>query len=377
MSHQLPDFIYIDETEQLRWLAVELSQEKLLALDTESNSMYAYQGEICLIQLSTRKQDYIIDALTIDDLSPLGVLMENPNIEKIFHAAEYDLMLFRRDHGFGIQNLFDTMVAARIVGHTYHGLANIMKHYFNLQMNKSHQRDDWGARPLSQDSLHYAQMDTHYLPDLRDVLQKELEDMGRWEEAKELFIEAQDVPAADPSFDPEGYWKLTARQNFKKQELSILREIYLLREELAQKRDVPVHRILPNKVLLNVVRFKPNSMRQLDRIQGVNAAVVRRYGREILGAIKEAKHKEAPTPPPSPTPPPQEISDRYMALQQWRKKKGIERDVESDVVLTKDLMWRLAKQFPKSEEDLKQIDGLGEQRIALYADEILVSLANR
>ncbi|MEM6530647.1 MAG: ribonuclease D, partial [Chloroflexota bacterium] len=102
MTTQLPDYTYIEEAEQLRWLAVELSKAPMLALDTESNSMYAYEGEICLVQLSTREKDYIIDALAIDDLAPLGVLMEDPAIEKIFHAAEYDLMLFKRDYGFGI-----------------------------------------------------------------------------------------------------------------------------------------------------------------------------------------------------------------------------------------------------------------------------------
>ncbi|MEO1441895.1 MAG: HRDC domain-containing protein [Chloroflexota bacterium] len=376
MTTQLPDYTYIEDAEQLRWLAVELSRAPMLALDTESNSMYAYQGEICLVQLSTREKDYIIDALAIDDLSPLGVLMEAPAIEKIFHAAEYDLMLFKRDYGFGIQNLFDTMVAARLAGHTYHGLANMMKSYFDIELNKSHQRDNWGERPLSQGSLRYAQMDTHFLPRLRDALQRELEEMGRWEEALELFEEAQNVPPAEASFDPDGYWKLTARNNFNKTELGILREVYLLREDIARREDVPVHRIIPNKTLIGLVHAKPTTMRQLDRTRGLHPRVIRKHGHAILAAIAQGKKSKPPVQPPAPKPPPQEIADRYLALQQWRKAKGEERGVESDVVLTKDIMWRLAEQFPQTEAGLHQIEGLGVQRIGLYADEILQTLAD-
>jgi ribonuclease D len=251
-----------------------------------------------------------------------------------------------------------------------------MKHYFNVQMNKSHQRDNWGARPLSQDSLRYAQTDTHYLPDLRDTLQKELEEMGRWEEAVELFKEAEDVPPAEPSFDPEGYWKLTTKKYFKRSELGILRELFLMREDIAKSRDVPVHHIIPNKIMINIVKASPTSIQHLDRVHGVRSLLVGRYGHEIVAAVNQGKSKKSPTPPPAPNPPPQDISDRYLALQQWRKKKGEERGVESDVVLTKDLMWKLAWRFPQTEAELPAIEGLGVQRIALYGDEIIASLAN-
>lgn len=368
------DFIYIDDTEQFRWLAVELAQEPLLALDTESNSLHAYRGVVCLVQLSTRDRDFIIDPQTITDLSPLGVLLADPTIEIVMHAAEYDLRLFQRDYDFKIENLFDTMVAARVLGHHYHGLASIMKHYFGVSMDKRHQRDNWGARPLPHDSLRYAQMDTHYLPELRDLLQAELIEMGRWEEAQELFEEAQHVPPAEDVYDPEGFWDLGRSNRLKKHEMGVLREVYLLREELAAAEDVPVFKIFPNKVLVRIARAMPRTLHQLSTVRDMPGVQVRRYGEDILDAVERGRQVRLPPPPPLPRPPAPEVARRYLTLQEWRKHKGLERGVESDVVLTKDIMWQLARHVPETVDELREIKGLGPQRIALYGDSILSAL---
>ncbi len=371
MSVLLPAFTYIDDTERFRWLAVELSSQPLVAIDTESNSLHAYEGTLCLIQISTRDADYIVDPLAITDLSPLKAIMEDPKIEKVMHAAEYDLMLFKRDYGFGIVNLFDTMVAARLAGHKYHGLASMMQEYFDIKLDKHHQRDDWGARPLPPDSLKYAQMDTHFLPELRDMLERKIIKMGRVDEAWELFEEAQNVPAADHTYDPEGYWKLAFANRLQDRQTVILREVYLLREELAAAENVPAFKIAPNKVLINIARAAPTNMRQLGDIKGMPAAQVRRYGQRFLAAIDAGMAAPPPEPPPQPKPPPTHIADCYLELQQWRKHKGNERDVASDLVLTKAVMWQLAYRVPQSITELEQIKGLGPQRIRLYGKEIV------
>src|SRR5690606_29531 len=132
--------------------------------DTESNSLYAYRERVCLIQLSTRSRDYILDPLIIVDMSPLAPLLADPGVEKVFHAAEYDLICLHRDYGFIVNNLFDTMVAARICGYKAIGLGSLLSEFLGVELDKRHQRDDWGERPLPPDSLRYAQMDTHYLP---------------------------------------------------------------------------------------------------------------------------------------------------------------------------------------------------------------------
>jgi ribonuclease D len=276
-------------------------------------------------------------------------------------------MLLRRDYGYTVENLFDTMVAARVLGHHYYGLASIMKHYFGVKMDKSHQRDNWGARPLPQESLQYAQMDTHYLPELRDLLEQELVEMGRWEEAKELFEEAQNVPPANDVYDPNGFWKIGRSNRLRKHQMGVLREVYLLREELAAAEDTPAALLFSNKALIQIARRTPRSLQQLDKIREIHGAQVRRYGADILDAVERGRQAK-------PRPPAPDIANRYVALQRWRKAKGIERGVESDVVLPKDLMWQLARHVPQTIDDLQQIPGLGPKRIELYGTGLLAVL---
>jgi len=163
----------------------QLAQQPFLALDTEANSLHAYREQICLIQLSTGTTDYLLDPLAIVDMDPLGDLLANRQIEKILHAAEYDLIGLRRDFGFSVHPIFDTMLAARVAGHEQVGLNHLLQRYLGVHTDKRHQRDDWGRRPLPPESLRYAQLDTHFLGMLRNDLYDELQQLGRLEEARD------------------------------------------------------------------------------------------------------------------------------------------------------------------------------------------------
>ena len=162
----------------------------VVAVDTESNSLYAYQERVCLIQFSIPNQDYLVDPLALEDLSALAPLFNSSKIEKIFHAAEYDIIMLDQDFGFDFENLFDTMVAARILGWKAVGLGSILKDQFGIEVEKKYQRANWGKRPLSKDMLVYAQLDTHYLISLRERIKSDLENIGRWPLAKEDFQHA-------------------------------------------------------------------------------------------------------------------------------------------------------------------------------------------
>ena len=156
----------------LRGLATRLLDEPRIAVDTEANSLYAYHEHVCLIQISTPEANYLIDPLPLDDLSPLAPVFDAPEIEKVFHAADYDLIMLGRDFGFTCNTLFDTMWAARILGWPRVGLGDILASTFNVYMDKHFQRYDWGKRPIDAKALTYAWMDSYYLLDLREI-QKE------------------------------------------------------------------------------------------------------------------------------------------------------------------------------------------------------------
>lgn len=365
-----PPAEYIDTPAALRRIIPQLAQASLLAVDTESNGMYSYQERICLIQISTRSTDYIIDPLALDDLSPLQPVLENPAIEKVFHAAEYDLMCLQRDYGFKLENIFDTMIASRICGEPLTGLGNLLAKYVGVTLDKSHQRDNWGLRPLAADNLLYAQMDTHYLPALRDILYAELEKQGRLAEALETFDELKYIEAADNRFDPEGYWQIGIPQKLNRREMAILREIYLLREQLAAEKDVPPFKIFGNKTLLALVRSTPHTHDELVSLRGITDRSIAGYGNRLLAAIRRGEDAHPPRRPKRPRTDPV-IQERYNALREWRKLRAERRGVESDVIVSKYVLWELAERAPATLDDMRDIPGLGPWRLERYGDEML------
>lgn len=370
----LPRPRIIRRTSELRRLVNELKQESLLAVDTESNSLYAYYEQVCLVQLSTRQQDYIIDPLAMEDMSPLGDLLADPQIEVVFHAAEYDVITLKRDFEFTFANLFDTMLAARICGWEKIGLGNILAEQFGVSAQKKYQRADWSRRPLPPEQMQYAQMDTHYLPELRDRLRDELQAMGRWDEARETFAALPNLPPAQHTFDPDGFWRIHATRTLSRNQMAIVRELYLARDRLARQWDWPVFKVFGDKTLVEIAREAPRRLDDLYAIQGVSARVVQRDGNAILEAVERGRTAPPPRRPTRSRPPSPEIQARYDALQSWRKERAAQRGVESDIIVPRDTLWVLARRAPQRIEDLDDVPGLGPWRREQYGAELIAVL---
>src|SRR4030042_5377630 len=158
-----------------------------LAVDTESNSLFAYSEQVCLIQFSTEQEDYLVDPLAGIDLGGLKTVFADAGIEKVFHAAEYDILCLKRDYGFEFANLFDTMQAARILGIEKLGLANLLATLFGIDHPKGLQKSDWARRPMTPEMCLYGRMDTHYLAQLRETLAEQLKEKDLLEVAGEDF----------------------------------------------------------------------------------------------------------------------------------------------------------------------------------------------
>src|SRR5258708_29860887 len=202
-DYPLPAPTIVASAAALQTLVRRLETEPLIAVDTESNSLFAYREQVCLIQISTRDQDWLLDPLAVTNLDILGPILANPRIEKVFHAAEYDLICLKRDYGFTFCNLFDTMLAARVLGLKVFGLGALLEQYFCIPVDKRYQRADWSLRPIPPDQMLYAQQDTHYLPALRDIILDLLRAADRLDEARESFDLMTEVPAATRHFDPD------------------------------------------------------------------------------------------------------------------------------------------------------------------------------
>ena len=187
----MPDSItppaWVNTEKLLREMLSDVTAHSRISVDTESNSLHAYRERVCLVQISTPRRDYLIDPLTLRDLSSLAPVFRNPQVEKIFHAAEYDLICLRRDFGFDFAAIFDTMQAARVLGYPYVGLDALLAEKFQVKMDKRHQKADWAARPLTPAQIDYARHDTHYLFALRDLLEQELRERDRLGLARDDF----------------------------------------------------------------------------------------------------------------------------------------------------------------------------------------------
>ncbi len=370
-QRSFPPAALITSAAGLRDLAAALAHEPLLAVDTESNSLHAYREQVCLIQLSTRSADYIVDALALADLSPLAALFADPAVEKVFHAAEYDIICLKRDYGFTFVNLFDTMVAARICGAQAFSLGSLVAARLGVTLDKGHQLDDWGQRPLPAARLRYAQHDTHYLPALRDVMQAELEAAGLMDEARELFADVCATAVPDTSFDPDGYWRIGRPQHLAPHELAILRELYLLREELARQRNQPPFKVVSNDVMVTLARTAPRTQAELEQVKGISARQAARDGRRLLAAVAAGVAAPPPRRPEREAQAPPEVLERYQALREWRRDRANARGVESDIILPKDTMWALAQRAPAGLDEMYGIAGLGPWRLSHYGAELL------
>ncbi|MER3543034.1 MAG: hypothetical protein C4311_00140 [Chloroflexota bacterium] len=370
---------------ELEALVARLRREPQIAVDTESNSLYVYYERVCLIQVSMRQEDFIIDPLALANsarppeqaLAPLGAVMADPAVEKVFHAAEYDLLGLKRDFNFEVVNLFDTMVAARILGWPQFGLSPLLEKHFGVRLDKRWQRADWGRRPLSPEQLAYARLDTHYLLPLRDILVRELAAAGRLEEAREEFARLAAIAPAlerNQTFDPEGFWRIPGAQKLSGRELAVLRELYLFREAQAQAQNRPPFKVLGDQSLIRLAKAQPRRPDALGREGDLSPYQVRRYGRGLLEAIARGLSAPIPQPPRRNEHRDDAVLARYDALREWRKRRAQERGVESDVILPREALWTLARRAPSSLEELAAIEELGPWRREQYGEEILAVL---
>ena len=279
---------------ELAALLAELLTQPVVAVDTESNSLYAYREQVCLIQFSTPTADYIVDPLAGLDLRPLEQLFANPCIEKVFHAAEYDIMCMKRDFGFHFVNLFDTMRAARILGWRRVGLGDVLNELFGICVNKCYQRYNWGRRPLSPQALHYACLDTHYLLPLRHIQVETLQQLGRWDKAREAFAHVAEVrPAPYNTSGPRGFWRIPGIYNLSELEQDVLWKLYCWRDQEARRLNWPPFKVLGAHTLVALAQARPRTVAELSQVPGLKPRHIRQYGEQILCAIRAGEQPEA------------------------------------------------------------------------------------
>ena len=275
--------VLVADARALDELLAALAAEPAVALDTESNSFHVYRERVCLIQLSTRGGDFVVDPFAVD-VRPLGPVLASAEAV-VLHGADYDVRCLKREYGFALPSLFDTMAAARRLGRAGLGLSALVEEHFGVALSKDFQRSDWGRRPLAAEQVRYAALDTHFLLALFDLLAGELRERGLWEAAKVEFARIAAVEPRPRLFDPEGWRRLKGARDLDAAGRAVLRALWILREERAGALDRPPFKVMPEQAMLEVARRRPKAEQDLLRIPGVTSVVLRRMGDALLAAL--------------------------------------------------------------------------------------------
>ncbi|MGH7530570.1 MAG: ribonuclease D, partial [Gemmatimonadales bacterium] len=282
--------MYVSTPAALAAFVAAARREPRVAVDTEAASFHRYHDRIYLVQLSGARDTALIDPLAIPDLTPVGDLLADPAIEKVFHDADYDLRVLDRDYGFRAVRLFDTRIAAQLAGEPAIGLAALLQKYAGVRLAKEHQKGDWSRRPLPPAMLEYAAADTRHLLALRDALERRLRELGRFPWAAEEFrrLEALRWTGAAQG-ETDLHLRVKGARGLPPRSLAAFAELHRWRDTVAGRDDLAPFRVIGNDALLAVSRALPHTPADLSRIKELPASLARRHGPALLAAVARAR----------------------------------------------------------------------------------------
>jgi ribonuclease D len=352
-----------------------------VALDTEANSMHAYRERTCIAQLTAGGESAIVDVLAVGDLAPLRRALDRDDVEVLLHGGDYDITVLTRDHDLRFSKVFDTMIAATLLGEPRVGLADLVEKHFGYRLDKRFQRADWARRPLTDEQLDYLQRDTIYLPELRKHFGERLAAADLEEEARIEFDRLARRRGRPVEFDPEGWRRIKGARRLGGTGRAVLRALHLWREREAEKRDLAPFKVLAPRAMLQIAEQPPKSPRHPGDVPFIGPRDRRRHGRAILEALERglASARKGDVPPERLTQPldaqarraAQREKKRTDRLKAWRRKEAARRDVPNVVVLPNPAVEWLARGEPHVVADLAACEDIGTKRVERYGEKII------
>ncbi|MFN2441703.1 MAG: ribonuclease D [Thermoanaerobaculia bacterium] len=358
------------------WIAT-VASAPTLAIDTEADSLHSYFDKVCLVQMSIPGHDVLIDPLAGIDLSPIGPILADRSITKIFHGGDYDLRILNRDFGFEVNNLIDTVICAQLLGYEAFGLGALLARHFKIEVNKAHQRADWAKRPLTRELRDYAATDTRHLIELAGILRSELEALGRWEWAIEEFERLETIRFSPGEPDEEGWRKVKGSGRLDRRGMAVLAQLHAWRDGQAQNADRPAFKILGTEALLAISTRRPKTEEELRQIPGMAAWQGRKYAGEILPMVERALAL-----------PESELPERK-AAKGWQRDRELERMVEKlkvirdriagdlkidpSLLAPRHVLTAIAMQKPTTPAELQSVPNLRRWQRSLLGEAILLA----
>ena len=366
--------LIIDTLEKLEAFVEKIEGQKVIGVDLEADSMYHFKEKVCLIQMSAKNLNVVIDPLQVHDLSILKPIFSSHDIIKIFHGSDYDIRSLHRDFGIKINGLFDTQLAGMFLGIEKTGLDALVKKYFNIDLDKKYQKKDWSQRPLPEEMIEYAANDVKYLIPLVEILKKKLEEKMRlmwvWEEC-EILSKVR----CNPPFQSPLYLKIKGAGKLSPKHLAVLEAILQFRLKIAQQKDKPLYKIINNASMLNIARSCPESIRLLENTKILSKKQVSIYGEKIVTIIKQNlkipedslpvyPKKHAPLLKPS-------ILKKIKVLKVWRDSKSSQYNITAGILCNNALIKSIAIHNPANIENLYSINDIKKWQITEFGCEIL------
>jgi ribonuclease D len=366
--------LYIDTQQAADDFLDDISDVREIAVDTEGASFHRFIDRIYLLQITTRERSAIIDPLPIGMPAALGAILQDSDVEVVFHDADYDLRLLHQDYGWHVNRIFDTRIAAQLLGIKSFGLAALLEMFFEVKLDKKHQRADWSLRPLTQGMLDYAAQDTRYLLDLRDELKTRLEKLGRWEWAREEFERLEGTKWEDDD-SSLSFLRIKGARDLTRRELALLRELVPWRDSVAKEVDRATFRVMGNEVLLDIARKAPRSVKELSTLKGMPRGILDRGAHAILDAVQrglEVAEEHLPRFPRSPKWDREDDFDaRVTKLKTVRDAAAARLNLDPGVLCSRERLESIVRKKPAKVSELEDVPGLRRWQIAEMGEDFL------
>ncbi len=369
----------ISDAGSLHELGEGLTGESRVAVDLEAAGFHRYSDRVCLLQVSSGDQNFVVDTLAVDPSDVLRGPLESPTVTVLLHGGDYDLRLLDRDLDLHPVKLFDTQTAAALLGEPSLGLAALLEKYLDVHVSKKYQRADWAKRPLPDEMLDYAASDTRHLHELADLLTERLEAVGRrsWAEEESTLLEALRWNAdgdVDPVTRVKGVRDLELRQ------VALLREAWFWRDEVARARDRAPFRVAGDPALVEVVRERPRDVSALGRVRGFSSQLAERSGEELLDRLEQTDRLDDsqlvgyPRGPAGPRRPQPEVEETANRLKVIRNDVAQALGIDRGVLMSNTVILEIAQSQPRSAKELAGVTGVRRWQSETLADRFLAVL---
>jgi ribonuclease D len=370
---------YIDSAEAADTFLASIAGSRALALDTEGASFHRFIDRIYLLQLSTEQDHAIIDPLKVASPVALGTMLESRDVEVVFHDADYDLRLLHQDYGWRVTNIFDTRVAAQLLGIKAFGLAALLEGFFGVRLDKKHQRADWSMRPLPGDMLEYAAQDTMHLLPLRQRLLDALDQKGRLHWAREEFERLEGTRWEEAGEDTS-FLRIKGARDLSRRELALLRELVAWRNGVARELDRSTFRVAGNEVLLAMSQQAPATVAAVESTKGLSRSVVTRQAQAILDAVARGQAVPEADLPKFPRSPrwarDPEYEDRVNALKAVRDRHAAALELDPGVLCPRERLEAIARRNPRSNDDLMEVPDVRRWQAEVLGEDFIRALSN-